>query len=121
QGGLAESILAMQVILEGLGEAVLSEIDAALSARGLGFEKLRRVLLRQEAAHHAGGVGWLTKMRVNGLLCTQVLYVQASEYLALSEQVTCEFSGLFEFFDSEPEAYKKQVMLGLPTWLRTAE
>src|SRR5574340_847598 len=55
RGDLAETLLAEQIILEGLGEAILKRIDAGLVKRNAPFGRLRRILVRQEEAHHEFG------------------------------------------------------------------
>src|SRR5712691_8943519 len=55
RGRFLETVLAEQVILEGLGEAILGRIEAGLVKRKAGFSRLRRILLHQEEAHHDFG------------------------------------------------------------------
>ena len=46
-----ETLMAEQIILEGLGEAILARIEEGLAKRSAPFGRLRRVLLHQEEAH----------------------------------------------------------------------
>lgn len=55
QGEFLETVLAEQVILEGLGEAILNRIEQGLVKRNAPFERLRRILIHQEEAHHGFG------------------------------------------------------------------
>jgi rubrerythrin len=52
---LTETFLAEQVVLEGLGEAILTRIEQGLAKRAAPFGPLRRILLKQEEAHHGFG------------------------------------------------------------------
>ena len=52
---LLETFLAEQVILEGLGEAILTRIEEGLAKRAAPFGRIRRILLQQEEAHHGFG------------------------------------------------------------------
>ena len=62
RGDLAESLLALQVLLEAMGDVVLEAIDTGSERRGLGFRRLRRVLRQQEQTHHAFGVHQLVNL-----------------------------------------------------------
>ena len=63
---LIEAVLAEQVILEGLGEALLTRIEAGLVKRAAPFGRLRRMLLSQEAAHHGFGRSMLERAMADG-------------------------------------------------------
>ena len=55
RGDFVEAVIATQVVLEALGEALLARLDAGLARHGAGLHALRRRILAQEAAHHAFG------------------------------------------------------------------
>jgi len=69
QGNLAETLLAEQIIQEGLGEAILKRIEAGLVKRNAPFGRLRRILLHQEEAHHGFGHRALESDRQRPDLC----------------------------------------------------
>jgi hypothetical protein len=54
-GRLAASLVGLQGVLEGLGEALLTRLDAASEPRTAAFDALRRRFARQEHAHQAIG------------------------------------------------------------------
>jgi hypothetical protein len=56
RGDLGETLLAQQVILDGLGEVVLTHLDRGMGERGMGVMGLRRLVLHQEQAHHSFGL-----------------------------------------------------------------
>ncbi len=56
RGDLAESLLGMQVILEGLGDVTLEKTNTQALNAGTTFDKLRRIVLGQEDAHHTFGL-----------------------------------------------------------------
>lgn len=65
---LAETVLAQQVLFEGLGEAILSRLNTGMSNRGVGFSRLRRLLLHQECAHHDFGLRQLAQLTATDIL-----------------------------------------------------
>ena len=55
RGDFYETILAEQVILEGLGEVTLKKLERGLLKRQAPWQRLRRMFLQQEEAHHGFG------------------------------------------------------------------
>ena len=49
---LVEAVIATQVVLEALGEALLARLDAGLARHGAGLQRLRRLLRQQQSRHH---------------------------------------------------------------------
>lgn len=83
QAGLyLECVLATQVILENVGERLLGELDAALTCRGVGFQRLRRLFIEQEAAHHAFGRALIRDALSKGYWSGAALLSKAEPYLA---------------------------------------
>ena len=117
RGDLAETLLAQQVVMEGLGEAVLERVDKGLSARGFGFGALRRMLLRQEHAHHVFGVRQLKRLVCEDHVSRTQLRAQASIYQALSAEMLRAQAPLFAFFDEDPQVYAREARRDLPAWL----
>ncbi len=117
RGNTAETLLGMQVILEGLGEVTLQRLDAGFPARGAGFRKVRRIILGQEDAHHGFGVRQVERvLRENGE-SKEYLLSRAEEFLYLVGRMMNEVSPLFEFFDEDPEHYTLDLQEKLPAWL----
>lgn len=112
-----ESVLAEQVILEGLGEAILSRIESGLVKRAAPFGRLRRILLQQEEAHHGFGRRVLDRAMAEHRTDAATLRRLAEDYLGLTERMVLELSGLFESIDENPAAWAGDVKTFLPSWL----
>ena len=112
-----ETLLAEQIILEGLGEAILGRIEEGLVKRGAAFGPLRRILLRQEEAHHAFGCRALDRAIAEGRTSTEELRSRAQEYLALIDAMVATLGDLFESIDEDPSDWATDARGYLPTWL----
>ncbi|MBI4401693.1 MAG: ferritin-like domain-containing protein [Nitrospirae bacterium] len=117
QGNFAETLLAEQIILEGLGEAILRRIEEGLERRKVAFGRLRRILLCQEEAHHAFGHRMLERAFARGETSPEALRPRAQEYLALTEEMVTMLRDLFESIDEDPSAYASDARRYLPDWL----
>lgn len=117
RGDLAETLLAEQIILEGLGEAILKRIEAGLVKRNAPFGRLRRVLLHQEEAHHDFGHRALERAIAGGRTSAEALRPRGQEYLALTDAMVTTLSDLFESIDEDPSAWASDVKGYAPTWL----
>lgn len=115
---LLDTILAEQVILEGLGEAVLTHIERGLEKRAAPLGRMRRILLRQEEAHHGFGRGWLERAIARGETDAPALQRRAQQYLALSDAMILDLGELFESIDEDPVQWAADVRTFLPEWLR---
>jgi hypothetical protein len=115
---LIESLLAEQVLLEGLGEAILARVEMGLEKRGAPFRVLRRMLLHQEEAHHDFGCRMLERAVAAGETSQVALRSLASEYLALTAPMVETLADLFESIDEDPDLYVSNAKATLPTWLR---
>jgi hypothetical protein len=113
-----ETVLAEQVILEGLGEAILGRIEAGLVKRGAGFGRLRRLLLQQETAHHTFGEKIMARAVTAGETSYDALRLRAQPYLALVEPMVVPLAHLFDEIDEDPAAYLADARTCLPDWLR---
>lgn len=114
---LLETFLAEQVILEGLGEAILTRIEEGLVKRAAPFGRLRRILLQQEEAHHGFGRRMLERAIAEGRIDTETLRRRAQDYLALTDQMVLTLSDLFESIAEDPTAWAQDVRKFLPEWL----
>ncbi len=117
RGDLGETLLAQQVILEGLGEVVLTRLDGGMAKRKMGIERLRRLVLSQEQAHHGFGLSRLEQMITSGHNSRERLREQAQEYLVISDSLLAELGEVFEIFDEDPVAYASETRRLLPHWL----
>lgn len=118
---LLETFLAEQVILEGLGEAILTRIEAGLVKRAAPFGRLRRVLLQQEESHHGFGRRMLERAMAEGKIEAETLRRRAREYLVLTDRMVLTLGDLFESIAEDPSAWAQDVRTFLPEWLREDE
>jgi len=114
---LIESLLAEQVILEGLGEAILNRIEAGLVKRAASFSRLRRMLLQQEEAHHGFGQRTLERAMAEDRTDAATLRRLAVDYVGLTEHMVIGLGSLFESIDEDPAAWADDVKTFLPSWL----
>ena len=114
---LIESVLAEQVILEGLGEAILFRIEAGLVKRSAPCGPLRRVLLHQEEAHHGFGRRMLERAMAENRTDATTLRSLAEDYCRLTSQMVLGLSDVFESIDEEAAAWADDVRKFLPPWL----
>jgi hypothetical protein len=117
RGAFAESVLAVQVVLEGVGEVVLKRIEVGLSKRHAPFGRLRRLLLKQEEAHHAFGLRALERAVSNGKASAERLRMLSPEYLGLAISVLASAQDLLESIDEDAAAYAAEVKDYVPRWL----
>jgi len=118
---LLETFLAEQVVLEGLGEAILSRIEEGLVKRRAPFGGLRRMLLHQEEAHHRFGRRMLERAMAEGRIDAATLCRRLEAYLALTNQMVLTLSDLFESIAEDPSAWASDVRKFLPEWLVAGE
>ncbi len=112
-----ETLMAEQIILEGLGEAILARIEEGLAKRSAPFGRLRRVLLHQEEAHHDFGRRMLDRAFAAGATSPEYLQGRAQEYLALTDCMVSTLGDLFESIDEDPQLYMERAKSYLPEWL----
>ncbi len=116
RGDLAESLLALQVTFEALGDVVLEAIDAGIARRGGGFERLRRVLRTQEQAHHAFGVRALERHFEAVPDLSARLRAPALDYAELVRDVLHGLGGVFADFRQDPADHWRRFRQRLPGW-----
>ena len=114
---LFETFLAEQVILEGLGEAILTRIEEGLAKRAAPFGRLRRILLQQEEAHHGFGRRMLDRAIAEERTDAETLRRRAQDYLGLTDRMVLTLSDLFESIAEDPTAWAQDVRKFLPSWL----
>lgn len=113
---LVETLLAEQVILEGLGEAILTRIEKGLAKRAASFGRLRRILLRQEEAHHGFGRRRLERAVERGETDHESLGRRAQRYLALTDAMVLTLRDLFDSIEEDAAAWADDVRTFLPDW-----
>ncbi len=114
KGEQAESLLGMQIILEGLGDIALHRISAGIPARGLAFHRVRQLLVVQEDAHHRFGLRQFQNLMALQPDEADTIYRRAEDYLALAEELVCSIRPLFEYFDEDPRDYISELQRSIP-------
>ncbi len=114
---LPETLMAEQLILEGLGEAILARIEEGLAKRNAPFGHVRRILLLQEEAHHDFGRRMLDRAFAAGTTSPDLLRARAQEYLALTDGMVSTLGDLFDSIDEDPRLYMERARGYLPAWL----
>ncbi len=118
RGDFPESLLAEQIILEGLGQAILRRLETGLLKRQAPFRKIRQILLQQEEAHHGFGLRTLKRMVDDGHTSTDYLAELAPAYLELAKALLYSAQDSFYFIQEDPHEYWKDFQRGLPVWLQ---
>lgn len=109
---LAETVLAQQVILEGLGEFIFERISTGISERGLGFRRIKRLLQAQELAHHRFGMRYMEKLESP----ESTLKARGEDYMGLALKMLDELHDLLEYFDEDPALYVAGLYQNTPPW-----
>lgn len=117
RGDFAETLMAEQIILEGLGQAILERIEEGLAKRNAPFERLRRMLLQQEEAHHGFGCRTLERMFATGVTSPEALRDRGQEYLALTHEMVATLADLFTSIEEDATAWAADVGRYVPEWL----
>ena len=117
QGHFSESLFAVQVMLESVGETVLSHLDAGMTRRRMGLQRIRRVILQQERAHHSFGGQQLQRwMRLEGVSQAQMRDI-AEPYVSLGRQMLDGMDAVFAGLNQDKQRYWNHIENELPDWL----
>ncbi len=119
RGQVVETILAEQVILEGVGEALLTRIEAGLLKRAAPFRRLRQILLLQEEAHAGFGRRYLDRAIASGRTSTDALRADAQEYLELAMAMVTTLGDLFGDLQEDATAWASDISHFVPAWLQS--
>ncbi|MBI5855370.1 MAG: hypothetical protein HZB35_09135 [Nitrospirae bacterium] len=111
------TVLAEQIILEGLGESILTRIEEGLAKRGAPFGRMRRILLHQEEAHHAFGIRTIERALQRGEVSVETLRSRAADYLDLIEPMVTTLADLFDTIHEDAAAWAADCRFYLPWWL----
>ncbi len=121
RGDLLETVLAEQVVLEGVGEAVLHRIEAGLVTRRAPLTRLRRLLIEQEEAHAGFGARALARAVEQGIASKPDLGRRAEPYLALAKTTLLSLAGELAVVDEDALAWASDVRHYLPNYLAQGE
>ena len=111
-----ETILAEQVILEGLGEVTLKKLERGLLKRQAPFERLRKMFLQQEEAHHGFGVRVLERALFRQDISMSYLRKRAQDYITVAETMITTGQELLLEMTEDPYWYVAEFHKTLPDW-----
>ena len=95
-GDWTDVLVGQQIVLENLGDLVLSELDDEVKQRGGGFQRLRSLILRQEQAHHNFGLKLLSGQLADDRIDQADIQTIAREYIDLADQVLVDVEPLLD-------------------------
>ena len=115
RGDAIESLMAMQIILEGLGDVLVKRIDAGFESRGLGnlCARVRHLIVGQEDAHHTFGVNYFER-HFDNRETPMALLLRSQDYLGLLDELVSSVSPQFEYFDESVDEYMQEFRADLP-------
>lgn len=118
QHQLSESVLALQILLEALGEFVLERIDTNMTRRGFGLTQIRNIVRKQEIAHHAFGYHFLTRdMRLHPQQNCH-LRTACQDYLSIIDTILGDAKPLLEYFHQDSNDYMQHILNAIPHNIR---
>lgn len=115
---LAESIVAQQLLFEGLGEITLKKVSQGIEDRGLGFQRIRKTILHQEKAHHQFGKRHFHHILTAPEFDNQIIAKQCKEYLEILQQTLLEIEPILQFYHQDSHKFYTQLYDDLPAQLR---
>lgn len=118
QNQLAESIVAQQLLFEGLGEITLEKVSQGIEDRGFGFQRIRKSIIKQEKAHHQFGQRHFQKILNAPELDIPGIARQGKEYLEILQQVLAEMEPVLQFYNQNSVDFYTQLVEQLPVRLR---
>lgn len=92
---LAASLLGMQGTLEGIGERMLHAFGPFVSGQSERYQRLHRLVVQQESAHHAFGMHWLQCHQDDGRV-RRSLAATRLRYQALAQDLWLACGDLLE-------------------------
>jgi len=118
RGDKAESLLGMQIMLEGLGDVAVNHISAGFDYRNVGLmcRRVRHLILGQEDAHHTFGLNRFNEL-YEGDAIPGYLVQRSQDYLELLDSLMLSLSELFDYFDESVELYLDEFYDALPEWI----
>lgn len=99
---LTASLLGMQGILEGIGEQMLRASSRSLTGQNERYRRLHRLVLQQEASHHAFGQHWLQRSQYNKHALRSISAARL-RYQTLAHDLLVACGGLLEDLDIDAE------------------
>lgn len=110
---LLSSVIGLQVILEGMGDVVLSRFNHGINQRDIGYKKIRQAIIEQEDLHHEFGLRYIETHDT-----TSIPETHTEHYLSLISDMFISFETLLEFFDEDGGNYLTEFNNNLPDQIR---
>ena len=117
QGHFAETLFGIQVMLEGVGEVVLENLEQGLVKREAGLQRIRRIILNQEKAHHGFGLRQLEHFMVHENISRDEMKQRSQDFQALGWQLLDDMAPVFVGLDEDQGCYARAVAQELPSWM----
>ena len=118
KGALAESVLAIQLVLEAMGKLILEGIDTRMERYHYGLKKIRSTILAQEAKHYDFGQNQLLTLMQQTNISHSTMRALSQNYHEMANDILDHAAPLFDSLDSDIEAYKQRLTNEIPDWLR---
>jgi hypothetical protein len=115
---LCDSMTGSQIVLEGFGEQIITRLNRGMDNHGVGFKRLRRILLRQEQSHYAFGLRMLRQQADSTPAAASRIPELAADYLQQVNVMVHEMSDVFISLDEDPDEYCNELLATLPGWIR---
>lgn len=115
---LCDSLTGSQIVLEGFGEQIITRLNRGMDNHGVGFKRLRRILLRQEQSHYAFGLRMLRQQADSTPAAGRRIPELAADYLQQVNAMVHEMSDVFVSLDEDPDEYCSDLLDSLPGWIR---
>ena len=115
---LCDSLTGSQIVLEGFGEQIISRLNRGMDNHGVGFRRLRRILLRQEQSHYAFGMRMLRQQADSTPAAASRIPELAADYLQQVNDMVHEMSDVFISLEEDPDEYCSDLLATLPGWIR---
>lgn len=113
-----DSLIGSQIVLEGFGEQIISRLNRGMDNQGIGFRRIRRLILRQEQSHYAFGMRMLLHQRATEPAAAERIQTLAAGYLQQVQDILAEMSDMFVALDEDPGEYYTGLLGNLPVWIR---
>ena len=114
RGDLLESLLGMQIILEGLGDVALNRMSHAIPDEGAVFRHVYRLIVGQEDAHHRFGLRQFQRHVESKDGVPEHIYQHGEHYLELINDILFSVQPLLEYFDEESQDFLDELLQIVP-------
>ncbi|MEM8845364.1 MAG: hypothetical protein AAGB35_10035 [Pseudomonadota bacterium] len=115
---LQESIIAQQLLFEGLGEITLNKVSQGIEDRGFSFNLIRKTILKQERAHHHFGERYIENLLADPDLKIQPIINECKDFMEILNEALYDMSSVLEFYNQSTNEFYQLLMNDLPFKIR---